>query len=303
MTDAWTVGHVTVDDVVFHDGRTAMHSIGGATVYAAVGAAVTGRRLGVVTRIGSDFPASALDPLRDSDIEVMETSIPHRCLWQWALYEEDGSRTFLPHPSTGTYAENSPRVGEGPPWDAVPALHVAPMPVRHQRPWVEAAHAAGVPVTMDPHHDSSRDDPDELWALIPGLRAFLPSMLEAERIHGPDPEAAAQAFVEAGAEVVAVKIGEDGSIVATREGTWHVPACSVELVDPTGAGDAYCGAFSAALAAGCDALQAARTGTVAASLTVERFGALAPLGAADAGEIARRLATVRPRPLRAVANR
>ncbi len=302
MTVVWTVGHVTVDDVVLHNGHTAMHSIGGAAVYAAVGALVTGRRLGVITRIGADFPAAALDSLRLSAIEVMETPIAQGCLWQWALYEQDGSRTFLPHPFTGTYEENSPRVGEGPPWEQVPALHVAPMPVAYQRPWVEAARAAGVPVTLDPHHDSSRDDPDELWSLIPGLRAFLPSMLEAERMHGPDPERAAQAFVDAGAEIATVKMGGDGSIVVTPEGMWHVPACSVRPVDPTGAGDAYCGAFSTALAGGCDILQAAMTGTVAASLTIEHFGALTPLAAADAGEIERRLATVQPRSVRAPAS-
>lgn len=297
MTGAWTAGHVTVDDVVLPDGRTAMHSIGGATVYAAVGAAITGRRLGVVTRVGADFPVAALEALRASGVDVHQTPTRHGCLWQWALYEEDGSRTFLPHPHTGTYHQNSPRVGEGPPWEEVQALHVAPMPVRYQRPWVEAANAAGVPATLDPHHDSSRADPDDLWRLLPRLRAFLPSLLEAEHLHGRDPERAAQAFVAAGAEVAAVKVGADGSVVATRTGVWHVPACRVDVVDPTGAGDAYCGAFSAALADGCDVLEAARAGTVAASLTVEHFGALAPLAPAG-DEAARRLATVRPRPLR-----
>jgi ribokinase len=51
----------------------------------------------------------------------------------------------------------------------------------------------------------------------------------------------------------------------------------VEAVDPTGAGDAYCGAFCAVYARTGDPLEAAMHGTVAGSLIVEQRGALSVL--------------------------
>ncbi len=70
-----------------------------------------------------------------------------------------------------------------------------------------------------------------------------------------------------------VTLGEDGAVVALNEKTWHFPAPSVPVVDTTGAGDAFCGAFAARLAAGADILQAAEAGVVAGSIAVTREGA------------------------------
>jgi ribokinase len=47
----------------------------------------------------------------------------------------------------------------------------------------------------------------------------------------------------------------------------------VEVVDSTGAGDAFCGAVAARLADGGDLLTAARAGVIAGSLAVTRAGA------------------------------
>ncbi len=51
------------------------------------------------------------------------------------------------------------------------------------------------------------------------------------------------------------------------------PAPSVDVVDTTGAGDAFCGAFAAELARGVDPFLAARTGVVAGSLATTIPGA------------------------------
>jgi ribokinase len=61
---------------------------------------------------------------------------------------------------------------------------------------------------------------------------------------------------------------EHGSPLST------VSAPSVVAVDSTGAGDTYCGAFSAAIAEGLDFAVAAAFGTAAAALSVQREGAV-----------------------------
>jgi ribokinase len=55
--------------------------------------------------------------------------------------------------------------------------------------------------------------------------------------------------------------------------TASFPAPQVDVVDTTGAGDAFCGAFAADLARGMDPFSAARTGVVAGSLAATIPGA------------------------------
>jgi ribokinase len=54
---------------------------------------------------------------------------------------------------------------------------------------------------------------------------------------------------------------------------WSVPAVPVPVIDPTGAGDAYCGGFIAAFLATGSALAGAACGTVSAAHIIQGFGA------------------------------
>ena len=88
---------------------------------------------------------------------------------------------------------------------------------------------------------------------------------------------------------VVVTRGAAGVLVACRDGDrTQVPAVPVRrVVDTTGAGDTFCGALAAALAAGEQLLPAVRRATAAASLSVERPGAARSTPTAD--EVGRRL--------------
>jgi ribokinase len=109
----------------------------------------------------------------------------------------------------------------------------------------------------------------------------------------PTLDDAVAALLERVPEVV-VTLGPDGALVARRgAGTTHVPPVPARtVVDTTGAGDVFCGAYAASRAGGQDGLSAARLGCAAASLSVERRGAAR---AAPTLEQARhRLAAQRP---------
>ena len=72
---------------------------------------------------------------------------------------------------------------------------------------------------------------------------------------------------------VVVRLGMSGCLVARRESALvQLPGVPVTIVDTTGAGDAHLGAFIAGLAAGRDAVAAARRANVVAALTVARRG-------------------------------
>ncbi len=91
--------------------------------------------------------------------------------------------------------------------------------------------------------------------------------------------AAAKQILEMGPKAVVIKRGEYGFVLYSKDGFFVMPAFPVaKVVDPTGAGDTFAGAFFGYLSKrdkGFDlhALkQACIQGTLAASFTVEAFG-------------------------------
>ncbi|ACC70163.1 sugar kinase [Paraburkholderia phymatum] len=80
-----------------------------------------------------------------------------------------------------------------------------------------------------------------------------------------------------GPRVVALKLGKEGSYIATPQARRVVPGHVVNAVDATGAGDCFGGAFIARIVAGDDPFQAARYANVAAALSTQGFGAVAPI--------------------------
>jgi ribokinase len=62
-------------------------------------------------------------------------------------------------------------------------------------------------------------------------------------------------------------------VVVEGERVERIPAPSVEAVDTTGAGDAFCGALAQALDAGAELVDAARWAARAAAASVTRPGA------------------------------
>ncbi|MGH8889169.1 MAG: PfkB family carbohydrate kinase, partial [Acidothermaceae bacterium] len=93
--------------------------------------------------------------------------------------------------------------------------------------------------------------------------------------------AAWQHFAESlslsGPPAVVVTLGGAGAIAAEKGVSFTVPAFDVEAVDSTGAGDAFCGAVAAALAAKNSLHEAVRRGCAAGALATTAVGAQAAL--------------------------
>jgi ribokinase len=93
--------------------------------------------------------------------------------------------------------------------------------------------------------------------------------------------AAAAAAAIDGLEVVVTR-GAAGAISVRGHDRIHVPAPNVEVIDTTGAGDAFVGAFAAALDAGDDRPRALSIAIAAGSLACTMHGAQPALPARDA---------------------
>ena len=80
-----------------------------------------------------------------------------------------------------------------------------------------------------------------------------------------------------GARTIIVTMGEQGSLVLTNGETFHVPSVAVEVVDTTGAGDAFNSGLAMALAEGKDLVSAVKYATCAGALACTKLGVIPAL--------------------------
>lgn len=108
-----------------------------------------------------------------------------------------------------------------------------------------------------------------------GIDVLLPNHEEGSVLTGEnEPEAIAAALRKLfpGALIV-LKLDAEGSLVLADERLEHIPPATDRLVDATGAGDSYAGAFLARYLRGCGAVDAARFATTVSAWTIQELGA------------------------------
>lgn len=136
------------------------------------------------------------------------------------------------------------------------------------------AKAAGLVTLLNPAPaDAMLDRPDVLRL----VDVLTPNQHEARALAAlapthADPLAAARSLQQFGCRACVVTLGAEGCLVV-EESVTEVPACPVEALDTTAAGDAFSGALAVALAEGKSLADAARWASRAAAIAVTRRGA------------------------------
>ncbi|GMV35364.1 MAG: hypothetical protein DCC59_01685 [Chloroflexi bacterium] len=140
-------------------------------------------------------------------------------------------------------------------------------------------------ISLDPHPAYMKPEfLRNLRALLLGIKIFLPSEEELRALFWGETNdlwEMAQKAAEFGPEIVAIKRGRQGQYIYDAAGKkrYEIPAYPVRLMDPTGAGSAFCGGFLAGYARANDPLLAALHGNISASLKVEGTGPFSTLDA------------------------
>ncbi len=117
----------------------------------------------------------------------------------------------------------------------------------------------------------------EMQALA-GLDYFVPNESEAETITGlpvrnlNDARKCAERLLEGAVQRVIITLGSQGSLLAGRGFSQHVPSNAVDSVDSTGAGDAFIGSFAVFLAEGLSEQEAVGRANLYAALSTTSVG-------------------------------
>jgi ribokinase len=136
------------------------------------------------------------------------------------------------------------------------------------------AHSLGVPTILNPAPAAPL--PESIYQYIDYI---TPNESEAAALTGvkvatlADAELAADAFLARGVQNAIITLGAQGAFVKNARVKAHVAAVNAgQVVDTTGAGDAFNGGFAVALSEGMDVVEAARFGCVTAGISITRPG-------------------------------
>ncbi len=242
---------------------------GGLASIALIAAARLGARAKIIARIGDDDAGAYIhDVLRDEGINVAQLLVEPGSESHMSVilvHQASGDRSIITRPPTGKPISPSEFRRE----DITPArvlfidtLNEATLQAAR---W---AKEADMKVLLDPALPYAEIKPllkyvdvpivPEYWA-----RALLPDrapMYVAQRLH------------DEGAEIAVVTLGERGAVVAWDGRAQAVPAFPVDVVDTTGAGDAYHGAFLYALLQDWDVPRMARFASAVGAMNCRAMG-------------------------------
>lgn len=270
-------GSVILDDIVRPDGRTSMAVLGGGGTHAAAGMNVWDVRPGLLGAIGHDLPAAIAVRLgRMCDLRgVVSLDMPQLRAWQ--IFEWDGRRTeVFRDEAMVPYLDVPSAHDAAPAYDGAQAIHVLREAEGLRDYRARYPHAT---LLWEPEQAfMTANNRDEFVAALSLADVVTPNHLEASLVYGEnDPAVLLRRMLEGGAAAAALRMGEAGSVAAVRGDPrlLRVPAVLVnEIVDVTGAGNTYGGAFLVGWHETHDLPTAVAYGAVAASFCLEQLGVL-----------------------------
>jgi sugar/nucleoside kinase (ribokinase family) len=320
------IGKLTREFILPASGQPRFDVAGGSLLYAAGGLGVWETGIGLIGRVGDDYPRAWLNEVKQRGFDTSGIHIQPQALdvRDFIAYNEafEANRSnpiahiarrqmTVPKSLLGYQAER-PQPPElrltvrDIPEDYLTAraAYFCPMDLTVQTQLIAGLKRGAVhSFILDPAPEAMTPAARrELPALLNGVTAFLPSEEEIRNLFQAqthDLWEMAEAVSMYGCEIVVIKRGKNGQLLfdATTKRRWEIPAYPARLEDVTGVGDAFGGGFAAGYCKNYDPLEGVLYGNVSASLKLEGAGAFHPL------EVLPGLAQARLEALRELARR
>lgn len=267
------------DEMVFAEGEPGLFA-GGSTANIAVGIARIGAGSRFVGKVGDDANGRALREAFEKDgVDVgwLVADSAGRTAQTVIAVDPSGSRVI--YSLGGTALLESPKEFTSDILDGAAALYVGEAFPEVARRAMQEARSVGAQVVYGPGGAASWMGTENLAELMGLADSVLMSRAELRAVTGCDePDAGARLLLERGVPGVVATLGEQGSACYSRRPehiadlSW-APSFSVDVVDTTGAGDAFASGFISSLVEGRPTAECLRRGNACAAMAIGRIGA------------------------------
>lgn len=269
--DLVVLGHVAIDHIIFPDKKEIILP-GGAAAAVATSAALSGAKVGLITKVGKDFPKEWLKSLeRILDIRGVHV-LEGKTMHIYMIYHEDGS-VDAPVDMGVAKAMGETEIPEE--YLNAKIFHISPIPPEEQLKAIERLKGKRITIDFNPTYMKEyKTRRDLMKEIVSKVEIVFPNEREAITITGEDDiKNATQKLHEWGAKIVVVTMGEKGVLLYNGEDFKKFEALPIkEIVDPTGAGDAFAGGFLAYYARGKELEECIKQGLVRAREVLKKKG-------------------------------
>ena len=148
---------------------------------------------------------------------------------------------------------------------------------------IEEARKSDVIIGFDPNYhemiwEKNHNGLEYIKNIMSKVDIIKPSEVDAERIFGCDtPENQVKKFIDLGAKLVIMTLGKDGAIVTNGDETLTFKTFATEIVDTTGAGDAFWSGFYTGLTKSYSLKDSLNLGFATSAFKLKHVGAIANL--------------------------
>jgi sugar/nucleoside kinase (ribokinase family) len=250
---------------------------GGGAYITAAHLAALGRPSALLTRLGTDPLSQSLNPeLEGSGIDLAFIERSHDAGPQPTVaLVKDGERAFVSRragtsrPASLEEALSAPDIAH---------LHIAEFATLNDNPDVIVmAKRCGLTVSLDPSWDDELIRQDAgFFEACAGVDIFLPNVEEGEALTGEKSAETVLCHLQKHFPLVVLKRGEHGAIASRGTTRVSAEALPVNVVDTTGAGDAFNAGFLHAWLGNSDIKSSLAGGIKAAALSVQSAGGAPP---------------------------
>jgi len=298
------VGHILNERVIFPD-RVLYPVLGSPVAYCSICLARLGKSVGIVTKIGSDFPKHLLEVFAQVGVRQEGIITTNASTTDELIYHKDGHKTlkFLSRAAKIGYSDIPPKYLES------QIIYLCPMDHEIEEATIERLSArrrlmmvdlGGFGGATSEKHPPVKDGM-ELQRICRFFDVVKASIEDLEYILGIGPsdyEDATKLLLRWGANIVVVTLGRDGAFVSTGERSMRFPAYledQGDVLDQTGAGDCFSAGFLSEFLVTQDPFEATLHGNVVTSFVIERTGGASANRMPSKGEANRRAIEMRAR--------
>ena len=273
----WAVDTVDWGTTAWVDAIT--ESVGGNGANTSYALATLGVPVRLTGTVGKDRKGEWLvETLQAADVDASRISrSEHPTTSTVVLVQSSGNRTFLHRPgSSGDVLPEDVRFDDLAGFSHFHLANPFALPRLREEAGsiLRRAKAAGLTTSLDTGWDARGAWMQVIGPCLPSVNLLFLNEEEAMKLTGaPDVPASVAALRSGGATDIVVKAGANGCVVFSGQQRLQVPGFPVKVVDTTGAGDCFAGAFLAALARDWNYEEAARFANAVGACNVQELGA------------------------------